>query len=796
MRYWVYINDKVDGPYDETKLVTLNGFSQNTLICSEDVASSGGQEWVKASSVFEFDEIPVQEATAPAPSETTNNTPQANVRSLDEKMLLSKLNLLTEELSYLHHKLDSMQTDLDKAMEQNQKLSQQLASQSTTPTQVTPTQSIPAHDTQEKQTVLPAAAPIDNEPVREQKPIEEVHIEAGESFSDQANTPKEEEELIIRSALDSIYGEKPIKQPQVEEAFQDLLPEKEKEKVDKIEEELTFTPEEEKAEEPTTVKEALITTPSAEEVSRDELINELTASPKEDILDQIIQERQAQEDSATPVSEGENKGSLAGAAAVGAAALAGLAGMAAISGDKKEETPQHTSADSFTMATDKENPEFLEEVLPADAMPADVPVQEEKPAGHFDLDLLSDTDDAPKNEQHTEESQEPVLNPHEDTIQELVPGAVLEAKKSEPDTSDTKPEEKEKEEEKKQETPQEKQEEQSERTLTDKDLEDAFGPLGEDISSTMVEVPDNQSPNDLTEIELKEGSTYLISDFVPPAQVGDDAAAISALGATFSQSLNKQQETIIQDMLAVSNKAEKTQLLPTQGLPDDVTANRISLENTIQAKRGASLDIKTAPMVPEPADAPRLDVSELDDVNAQHDMKTSTSKSGLAKVVIGILVALLLVIVLYVALGMLGILPKSINLFSKPEAPVAVSTSTQEFLQEPSDDNLLPQEEENFEQPEETDQVLNDVQNLSLSNGLTLREFVEAKHASISKELISWEVANAVEPENYSVTIKVPPENPQNFKTVYRFNYNMENGLLEPTISDAKNLLDQAAGQA
>ena len=93
-------------------------------------------------------------------------------------------------------------------------------------------------------------------------------------------------------------------------------------------------------------------------------------------------------------------------------------------------------------------------------------------------------------------------------------------------------------------------------------------------------------------------------------------------------------------------------------------------------------------------------------------------------------------------------------------------------------------------------QVLSDVQNISLSNGFTLKEFVESKHAAISKDLISWEVADAVEPDNYSITVKIPPENPQNFKTVYRFNYNMENGLLEPTISDAKNLLDQAEGQA
>ena len=133
MRYWVYINDKVDGPYDETKLVTLNGFSQNTLICSEEVASNGGQEWVKASSIFEFDEVPVHEEApaATVSSATASNVPQTNTRAFDDTALLAKLNVLTDELSYLHRKLDSMQTELDKAVAQNEKLSEQLAAQAT-----------------------------------------------------------------------------------------------------------------------------------------------------------------------------------------------------------------------------------------------------------------------------------------------------------------------------------------------------------------------------------------------------------------------------------------------------------------------------------------------------------------------------------------------------------------------------------------------------------------------------------------------------------------------------------------
>ena len=71
MKYWVYIKDKVEGPFDEDKLVTLNGFTPDTLLCSEDAANSGNQEWVKASAIFEFE----QPAPAPAPALALAPTP-------------------------------------------------------------------------------------------------------------------------------------------------------------------------------------------------------------------------------------------------------------------------------------------------------------------------------------------------------------------------------------------------------------------------------------------------------------------------------------------------------------------------------------------------------------------------------------------------------------------------------------------------------------------------------------------------------------------------------------------------
>ena len=186
-------------------------------------------------------------------------------------------------------------------------------------------------------------------------------------------------------------------------------------------------------------------------------------------------------------------------------------------------------------------------------------------------------------------------------------------------------------------------------------------------------------------------------------------------------------------------------------------------------------------------------MNDLDDVNAQHDMKTTKSATSLTKIVLAVLVGFLLLMILYVLLGMLHLLPGSINLFA-PKEQVAGSQVTQEFVGNDSQPQGAQEEPSPLEQKDNTD-VLSKVQEFPLPNGMTLAQFIAAKHAGIDAQLISWEISDGVEEDNYSVTVKVPPENPQNFKTVYRFNYNIQNGMLEPTISDAKNLLDQAYGQ-
>ena len=937
MKYWVYINDKVDGPYDEASLVTLSGFTPDTLICSEEVASQGGQEWVKASSVFEFDEVPAEETPAPKPVQAAPANDAANTQ-----VLLDRINALFTEVSLLQTKMSSMQTDLDQALEQNKQLAQQIAVSSNQATQLDIP--VPEEEPPAINTITLTRSDMKEEP-------------QPETTYPEQETPKEEE-LIIRSALDSMYGGKTVEQHAQEtqekekdndfhdlvtgETSADLAREEEEEEIRDIETQLNFTP---IAEEEPAVEKAVITTPSLLDAQKDELINELTASPKEDVLDQIIAEHQQEEtNNQATTSDGVIVGATLTASGLAAAAL--VAGTSASGKDSQEP--------AFTLATDKNDPTHVEEVLPADQLPEDVlppaieekkeeaeedkeeqkpqetasqlpimdtpqemeeqPAQEEPLPQTAELPVTDMPQELPQpvsqevapqaaelpvtdipqelpqpQEQETqsqsalpslEEQEQPAVSqaepeilpdPIEKTIEELIP-----AKEKTPEPAEEQTDEQEilsqtdleaaldkdlsqesapvdvkpmveQALEQPQVVPQEPVDKQPQAGITQKDLEDAFGKdgleadlaaaepaepapeqpqddsqetdgeqpqagitqkdledaFGEDVLQTpppadpdaaakaalgvsmLVEGGDDapsNNPNELTEIELKEGSTYLISDFVPPAQVEESGEA--------EKDANEKppHETIFQDMLAASLKKQSTQPLSTDGLPDDLSATQINLENTIQAKRGASLDIKTVPMVPDPSKTGRLDVNELSDVNAQHGMKNASSNKWAKRIVFG-LIAILVLIIAYVVLAFLHVLPSSINLLAG-KSQTAVAADNQQTQ------DLLDQEQAPAQPatPSLSEQAQEKVKNFPLPNGYTLKGFIESKYPTISADLITWETTEAVEPDNYSVTVKVPPENPQNFKTVYRFNYNMQSGMLDPTVSDAKNLLDQAYG--
>ncbi|MFA5160613.1 MAG: hypothetical protein WC421_00035 [Elusimicrobiales bacterium] len=60
MRYWVYINNGIKGPFEKAELNSVEGFTQETLICPETPPDGKTQEWQPASAVL------AAEAAAPA----------------------------------------------------------------------------------------------------------------------------------------------------------------------------------------------------------------------------------------------------------------------------------------------------------------------------------------------------------------------------------------------------------------------------------------------------------------------------------------------------------------------------------------------------------------------------------------------------------------------------------------------------------------------------------------------------------------------------------------------------------
>ena len=838
MRYWVYINDKVEGPYEEAKLVTLQGFTPDTLICSEEVASGGGQEWVKASNIFEFDQVEktinqplpaalggaAQEAPAAQPAQQ----PAAQPATGDTNLLLEKIDQLTREVSGLQSTLNTMQTKLDEAITAAQTARAAEQAASGTPAYIPPqenddaknTITLTRHDIEpalddesitnteslvsRAEDIVAAAA---NQPA--EKPLEMLgEVDLGNKQDDTnevALGSKVEEAVVLRSALDSLYNAKVQTQEEKESTFQDLLTPSQ---ARALGEQAKAKEEKEKQD----AEEPAVQTPSADEASKDALLNELTSEPqKEDVLDQLIKEKETEKK--------DNTFKMAAAAAVGA-----VAGLAAAEGLKEEkepspglETVQDAAAEpveekktldfsdesqspALSIAADVNEPEKHEEVLPAEQMPADVPAVTETPQA----EPAPAAEHLPSLEGAGKEPVQEAEKEKEATLQELVPGA----KTEKPDGVLI--------------TEQDLKEAFTERSSQDgQSVEQLFGvpaaqqpapaPAAEPAQAASLPQFSDQTadkplpignPNDLTEIELKEGSTYLISDFVPPAQ-----ADANALPKELEQTNTKpeeekaenKEETGVQEMVAPLKQTE-TPVAPAQDAPSDVTVSQVILENSIKTKRGATLDIKTVPMVPEPAQSERLNLDGMeDDINTQHDLKAADIKpqSKAVKATVGILVALVLAAAIYAMLGLMNLLPASVNVFANKQQ--AEAQQTEDFNAQ-MDEILGSQPAQTPEAApapaaDPTQAVLADVQNYPLANGYTLKQYIEARHPA-SVDLITWDISTAVDPDNYSVLVKVPPENPQSFKISYRFNYNAVTKALDPTISDAKNLLDSVVPTA
>lgn len=798
MRYWVYINDKVDGPFEEDKLAGLDGFTPETLICSEETEAGANQEWVKASSIFEFDEVSAPEpetmrraGTFFAIPEMQKQTQQPSVEAAQPAAAVdtSVLQLLIDKIDHLTQEFEGLKNKVDAAMAAS-------AAQAAAPS--------PAPQTVASATeIQPADAPVVEEGLITNTEslvnhAEKLVAQAGEDtksvdFLDEIQidaqktenlTEKAGEEVVLRSALDSLYSSRPIQQTEEEKeaTFQDLLSPAAAVAAgtgaaavvaSALKQDTAPAKEAQEAQpQPLTPQE------------REQVINEITAPAAQNnavfsAIEEAQKETQRQEMqdlAAAQVSETEAQQAPSDEAA--------QTPVPAQIGEDKRSLNLEGDAPQLTISN--LGIEDIQANIPAQTDQAALPEVNNSPAAEA---VLTAMDPQPAEEQKQENTE---------TVQELVPG-----KKIEPEQKD-------------------------DGLISQQDLEEAFTErtptedfpfpeANEQTEQPTQEAPQSFSnPNDMTEVELKEGATYLISDFIPPAMANtsrdlaiSQAAAQKEAGMLpgSHEAAKAEKEGKYSAPQEVVTTEAVEEIVPQKQDEADLTVSKVILENTIRTKRGATMDIKTVPMVQDPAESDRLDLSDSDlDINAQHDLKEADlqpSGSNTTKVVLGSLVTLVIIGLIYFMLAYLEILPENVNFLKSKSAATQTLTAddTMNELLNPSE--TLPSQppvQEPFGEPiqdaaaaAETispeQAILSEVQNYPMVNGQTLQQLINSRHPA-AQAAITWDITTAVEPDNYSILVRVPPENPQSFKISYRFNYNTVSKTLDPTISDSKNLLE------
>jgi hypothetical protein len=147
------------------------------------------------------------------------------------------------------------------------------------------------------------------------------------------------------------------------------------------------------------------------------------------------------------------------------------------------------------------------------------------------------------------------------------------------------------------------------------------------------------------------------------------------------------------------------------------------------------------------------------------------------------------------ALAVMGIIPEKLSpvhtvIYSLQKTP-------QENTNSSTDEDLAPEIAEDTSyateetQPAENDinTVVEKVKNYTFNNGAaTLESKIKSAHPNLSGE-IEWAAHATEEPNIYSIAVKVP-QNAQGQGFSYRYNYNLEENILTPTTSGAKNIMD------
>ena len=238
---------------------------------------------------------------------------------------------------------------------------------------------------------------------------------------------------------------------------------------------------------------------------------------------------------------------------------------------------------------------------------------------------------------------------------------------------------------------------------------------------------------------------------------------------------------------------------PTAMISDYVppTENDDKLENI---KRIKPTDIKTIPLVPEVMGQEIWSQPYVESATANVG-KTSKPmailKVSLISLVIIAVISLVMIFGLMIA-AFFGIVPEKYSpahkvIYSLQSAKTGKTTANAEIMEPETIEQeramIMEQplmQEENSVNPE--DDILPQVKAYAFADGATLEQRIKNSNSNLEGEL-EWSIFPTEDLNVYSVAVKMPA-NKEGQSFSYRFNYNADSGVLTPTTSEAKNIIE------
>lgn len=281
--------------------------------------------------------------------------------------------------------------------------------------------------------------------------------------------------------------------------------------------------------------------------------------------------------------------------------------------------------------------------------------------------------------------------------------------------------------------------------------------------------------------------TSIISDYVPPAV---------AEGSPMAQQQQQQQPAA--DAPEGAPPPAEQAAAPAEGLIDLKSgsapkqgAGRVqNTQQTVQSvRRIKPAAIKTVPMVTgDGQDIQNMDYgldSQVEEVQIEAEAEGSPFFK-FVKMLSGLIVLLVIILMFVMLLAWMDIIPKEYSplhsvigkFTNKPAAAQAPAK------QEPSAAKAAA-EAAARERAETAQQVIQNVRNYLLLDGMTLEEKIDALHSAAQ---VQWTADQSVEPDYYSVAVMLPP-NKEGYTQTYRFSYNLQTRTLMPTTSEANTLM-------